>query len=202
MSVTKRDLDEPAGSDLFLKLGGNAVLDLCNTVLDHAAGHEDRLNSRECAERFLKEFFEVNDRLSEAGYSSLLDLRGNLRAFFHSLAERKNGGKELEALNQWLRSRPIQLQVERLSAHQVRSRAHEVSTEGAYLTRVIQNFIEFIDQSDLDRLRKCANPDCSHLFYDSSKGGKRAWCSMSGCGNLMKARAFHQRARKKRKETK
>jgi CGNR zinc finger/Bacteriocin-protection, YdeI or OmpD-Associated len=36
------------------------------------------------------------------------------------------------------------------------------------------------------RLRRCSNPLCALLFVDSSRPGKRAWCTMRRCGNLSK----------------
>lgn len=46
-----------------------------------------------------------------------------------------------------------------------------------------------------DRLRKCANPDCVLHFQDTSRTGRRLWCSMTGCGNRLKARRHHSRSR-------
>ena len=43
------------------------------------------------------------------------------------------------------------------------------------------------------RLRPCANGEC-HLFpVDRSRGGTGRWCSMSECGNRMKARRHYGR---------
>jgi predicted RNA-binding Zn ribbon-like protein len=38
-----------------------------------------------------------------------------------------------------------------------------------------------------DRLRPCASPRCGAWFVDTSKGGRRRWCSMARCGNREKA---------------
>lgn len=46
-----------------------------------------------------------------------------------------------------------------------------------------------------DRIRGCANEDCVLYFYDTSRGGRRQWCSMSGCGNRVKARRHYARVR-------
>jgi predicted RNA-binding Zn ribbon-like protein len=45
------------------------------------------------------------------------------------------------------------------------------------------------------RLRPCANPDCRLFLIDHSKSNSARWCSMSACGNRMKARRHYQRAR-------
>jgi hypothetical protein len=43
------------------------------------------------------------------------------------------------------------------------------------------------------RLRPCANDECRLFLLDRSRGGTARWCSMSGCGNRMKARRHYQR---------
>jgi len=43
------------------------------------------------------------------------------------------------------------------------------------------------------RLKACQNDTCHEAFYDSTKNASRTWCSMSPCGNRMKARAYRER---------
>lgn len=45
------------------------------------------------------------------------------------------------------------------------------------------------------RLRACANPDCRLFLIDRSKPNTARWCSMTTCGNRMKARRYHRRVR-------
>src|SRR5690606_23867005 len=42
----------------------------------------------------------------------------------------------------------------------------------------------------LPRLRQCEA--CSWLFLDTSRGGRRRWCSMATCGNRAKARRHYR----------
>lgn len=46
-----------------------------------------------------------------------------------------------------------------------------------------------------NRLRPCANPDCTLFLIDHSKPNKARWCSMAVCGNRMKARRHYERSR-------
>lgn len=48
------------------------------------------------------------------------------------------------------------------------------------------------------RLRPCANTECNLFLIDHSRPGTAKWCSMSACGNRMKARAHTQRIREQR----
>ena len=43
------------------------------------------------------------------------------------------------------------------------------------------------------RIRRCAATDCPRWFADSSKSGRRRWCSMSTCGNRAKAARYRDR---------
>jgi len=45
------------------------------------------------------------------------------------------------------------------------------------------------------RLRPCANEECRLFLIDHSRAGTARWCSMSGCGNRMKARRHYSKTR-------
>ena len=45
------------------------------------------------------------------------------------------------------------------------------------------------------RLKACRASDCEWAFLDTAKNHRRAWCSMSSCGNREKARSFRERHR-------
>jgi hypothetical protein len=44
-----------------------------------------------------------------------------------------------------------------------------------------------------NRLRPCANPECTKFLIDHSRPNTARWCSMSECGNRMKARRHYAR---------
>ena len=62
------------------------------------------------------------------------------------------------------------------------------------LTSVVRDAFEVL-LNDVDRVRDCANPRCTRLFVDTSRGGTRRWCGMTECGNAAKVAAFRARAR-------
>ncbi|MEK8174280.1 CGNR zinc finger domain-containing protein [Streptomyces sp. M19] len=45
------------------------------------------------------------------------------------------------------------------------------------------------------RLRPCGNDECRLFLLDRSRGNTGRWCSMKACGNRLKARRHHERAR-------
>jgi predicted RNA-binding Zn ribbon-like protein len=44
-------------------------------------------------------------------------------------------------------------------------------------------------------LHWCADAACTRPFLDRSRGGRRRWCGMQGCGDRAKAAAYRQRRR-------
>jgi len=46
------------------------------------------------------------------------------------------------------------------------------------------------------RLRPCENDECRLFLIDHSRAGTARWCSMSGCGNRMKARRHYSGTRR------
>ena len=45
-------------------------------------------------------------------------------------------------------------------------------------------------EAPLGRVRRCGGEGCGWLFRDTSRAGRRRWCSMSTCGNTAKVRRF------------
>ena len=50
-------------------------------------------------------------------------------------------------------------------------------------------------QESWERLKVCRADACQWAFYDHSKNGRGAWCSMRVCGSREKARAYRERRR-------
>ena len=65
----------------------------------------------------------------------------------------------------------------------------------AVLATVARDAIDLLSSASLGRVRKCADVQCSILFLDTSRPGKRRWCSMDGCGNKVKKAAYRKRHR-------
>ena len=45
------------------------------------------------------------------------------------------------------------------------------------------------------RIKKCESPSCAVVFVDTSRAGRRRWCSMEACGNKAKVGEFRKRQR-------
>ncbi len=63
------------------------------------------------------------------------------------------------------------------------------------LAGVAEPLLSLVAAGTTDRLRICANDGCRWVFEDTSRTGRRRWCSMASCGN--RAKAARHRARKR-----
>ena len=63
---------------------------------------------------------------------------------------------------------------------------------------VVRSAAELLTTGQLYRIRQCAGENCTRLFLDTSKNGKRRWCDMKGCGNRAKAKRHYQRKKSSR----
>lgn len=58
---------------------------------------------------------------------------------------------------------------------------------------VAESAADALVANEVARVRPCANPACGRVFLDTSRGARRRWCAMSGCGNRAKVRALRAR---------
>jgi predicted RNA-binding Zn ribbon-like protein len=66
-------------------------------------------------------------------------------------------------------------------------------TATAALSAVARDMIDLLSGEQLQRLRKCENPNCQLMFVDTSRPGKRRWCLMERCGNRVKTARYRHR---------
>lgn len=61
------------------------------------------------------------------------------------------------------------------------------------LATVARDAVDLFTGAHAHRIRACGAHDCRLLFVDTSRPGKRRWCSMERCGNRAKVRAHRAR---------
>lgn len=65
----------------------------------------------------------------------------------------------------------------------------------AVLAVLARDCIDLHGSPDRELLRWCADLDCTRTFIDRSRGTRRRWCGMKGCGDRAKAAAYRERQR-------
>ena len=98
----------------------------------------------------------------------------------------------LSRLNAQFRKLPATIVVRDGEAHKVTF--DDVDGDPRRIVNTIVSDSQWVLTSeDHSRLRICGASDCGWVFLDRSKGGRRRWCSMSGCGNREKVSKFLER---------
>jgi predicted RNA-binding Zn ribbon-like protein len=179
----------------FLTLGGNPVLDFCNTLVIHGDHTEDRLQDEHSARSFLRTFFFSKQLVTKKNFAFLVQLRASLRDYFLSTATQDKPKVGHTGLGEFLKK--MNLIIKWDPKRNAFSQLSVADKDQKFLEPLIKEFFEFNQIMDRSRVKKCANANCSHLFYDLTKSKTRVWCSMQSCGNLMKARSFQARKRLK-----
>lgn len=62
------------------------------------------------------------------------------------------------------------------------------------LATVARDAVDLLTGSFSHRIRTCAADNCALVFVDTSRPGRRRWCSMERCGNRHKVRTLRARA--------
>ncbi|MEU9187498.1 CGNR zinc finger domain-containing protein [Streptomyces sp. NPDC048484] len=73
------------------------------------------------------------------------------------------------------------------------------ATPDEALSTVARHAVEVLSGPDVPLLKECADPECTRVYVDRSRGMRRQWCGMESCGNKLKAAAY--RACKKQART-
>ena len=103
--------------------------------------------------------------------------------------------RDLDVLNHALAQAPARTTLKRGRDGYEWNLDTKSDTALALLAPVLWSAGDLLAGPRLDKVRRCANPECGWLFLDDSRAGKRRWCSMSSCGNRAKARRHYHKSR-------
>ena len=68
-------------------------------------------------------------------------------------------------------------------------------TGSQLLATLAADLLDLLAGPDIENVKRCAHPNCSLLYVDSSRAKNRHWCGMATCGNKVKVQAFRARQR-------
>lgn len=190
-----------------LLVGGRLAIDFCNALRPSSRfAWEDllrfllttRIISHERSGELLA--LPDADRQSAAALlSKARRLQSALEGVFSAVANRESLPRDtVEPINGIL---AITEGHDELVQRNSRWRLEFVAREGGLdwlLAAVARSAAEIIAEGPGAPVRLCGNPSCGLFFYDTSRTGKRRWCSMARCGNRHKVAAFASRHSAKR----
>ena len=121
-------------------------------------------------------------------------LRREIRAAVDAMTQgRRTPERSLMALNRVLESRSISLSLARHDTGLALVEEMEAGPVGTLLSPVAEAAAHLLVDGDRTRIRQCHADDCRWWFEDTSKNGRRKWCSMARCGNRAKVAAHYRR---------
>ncbi|MGW0086811.1 CGNR zinc finger domain-containing protein [Streptomyces sp. NPDC003393] len=138
----------------------------------------------------LKEPAEAQEWVRRHGWSGAREEIDLLTAARNALQEVVRGTREPDSLNAWLEGVK---NVPHIDRGRLDWELHAPDGHGPAAEMVLT--WSRLQETRPGRLRPCANPECRRFLLDRSKPNSARWCSMSECGNRMKARRHYQRSK-------
>jgi len=167
-------------------------LDAPTSALDWLVDHD--LMHREARIHLLAQY-EASPAGGVEMLTRLRRVRQAMRGVLEAAATRRAPDpSDLADMNRALRTHYIYELVPATDGVSLDHRHQGDPVDGA-IARLAEALARELIQGDTTRLRICENPQCHWVFKDTSRTGKRKWCSMSSCGN--RAKVARHRARQK-----
>lgn len=116
-------------------------------------------------------------------------LRDTLFEIAHACARTESPSEgDLDLLNEFAAAPPL---IPGLTRSGARTWSPGSGTE--LLSTVARDAIDLLTGPYAHRIRTCAAADCQLIYVDTSRPGRRRWCSMEHCGNRDKVRTHRAR---------
>lgn len=123
----------------------------------------------------------------------LISLREICRSVMRDLEEAKTiSADTYERLRSFIQAIPLYTDVS-LATGKLAERYRGATPTDDILYQIAISVVHTLQTVHPERIRKCEHDDCVLYFADTSKAGKRRWCSMELCGNRQKAASFYRR---------
>lgn len=163
------------------------------TVGERWRGNYERLRNPEDLARWYREVGLLDETITVT--QSGLDAARTLREAIHRSAKALIAGHRPadadEALINAAATEPPLIPA--LSRGARRLRAPETDAQAAALSTVARDAIDLFAGEYAGRIRECASPECALLFVDTSRPGRRRWCSSTACGSKDRSAAYRRR---------
>jgi predicted RNA-binding Zn ribbon-like protein len=167
-------------------------LDSPDTALDWLVDHD--LMHRDARAHLLTHYSKAPAAGTQV-LNRLRRLRQALRGIFETSASHQAPDPaDLDEVNRALRTHYIYELVPATDGVSLEHRHQGDPVDGA-IARLTESIARELIRGDTSRLRVCENPQCRWVFKDTSRTGRRKWCSMRSCGN--RAKVARHRARRK-----
>lgn len=177
--------------------GGRLSTDFVNTCRYRFAGGRELLKAPDDLAAWLRtaELTPAEVHITPSELDAALELREAVDAGMQAAITAEPTPQDaVRVLNSWLERSPAPRP--HLVLHSgVPALEQRLDPQDAHsaLCRVAVDAAELLGTDARRTLRICPGTHCSARFVDKSPGGRRRWCSMTGCGNRAKAAQHRQR---------
>jgi predicted RNA-binding Zn ribbon-like protein len=176
----------------FRFVSGHRALDLLATLGNRHRSPVERLREPADLDRWLTAAELPTG--AKADHEDLHDAR-QLRETVNrvvraTLGDRAPKANDLRELNRWARLPTLTPQVD----SNLRRRWTAERPLPAALALIAREATELLTNPDRRLIRECAAaPNCSLLYLDRSRAGRRRWCEMNRCGSRAKMTSYRDR---------
>jgi predicted RNA-binding Zn ribbon-like protein len=173
-----------------------ACIDLINSAFTHHLGKGpgfDRLARWEWRAWFLSRHGIEVDPAYPVPIDQLATLRDQLRAILWQWARTGSlTARQTDALDAWVSKAPLRQRVRQISGRPGLAVEPADRDWTWAMARIAASAAELAGNGAPERLKVCANPDCSWMFYDHTLNRSQRFCSTSPCATVVRVRRFRR----------
>lgn len=160
---------------------------------------ESKVFDNETAAEILSKW--KNKPEAEASLETALMFRSQLRRSVLQIIKRKKvPTRIIDSINNILRAQSGYFEIEKANGRFVKRRHIKFDEPQDLLLPLADAASDFLCYTDFELIKKCEGADCVRFFYDTTKNHSRRWCSMTSCGNRIKAANYYERKKRNKRE--
>jgi predicted RNA-binding Zn ribbon-like protein len=189
----------PAGREAFAFVGGRPSLDLVATLGRRHADPVERIPDAEALSRWFVEEGLLTDPppVTDRDLDQARRLREAISDIVRStLARTAAGADPVGVVNEFAARADLPPRLAVDTAGGVVT-ARPPGSPSQALATIARDAARLLGGPGAARIKECEHPDCSLVFLDETQSGRRRWCSMDRCGNLVKVKGYRERRGRK-----
>jgi predicted RNA-binding Zn ribbon-like protein len=174
----------------FKFVSGRRCLDFAGTLKYRTSAREELLTDPQQLAKWAVEagLVDAAIEIGDDQFAAAIALREAIyRIVVARLRDDELAGADVDLLNEHASQTQL---TPRLHANGSVSRG---GTVAQLLARLAADLLDLLAGSDVEKIKECADPGCTRLYIDASRGKNRHWCGMGTCGNRAKVQAFRAR---------
>ena len=142
--------------------------------------------------RAIESRLKLNAREGTAALRRTRELRELLYRMFYAITQnQKISQRDLTEFNTNVRNVESNVVLKHQQGRYVELWSFDDGDIRSILAPIIKDAHRLLLSDKLPRIKRC--PNCGWLFLDTTKNGKRRWCSMKNCGSNVKALEWYYR---------